>query len=392
MKYGLFFIASIILINSVAASSNPNIVALGNGADIDKELIYPGKIAEGPDGNIYVIDYKDYYIKVYASTGKYVRKLAGRGEGPGEAKRLTSFGFSTDNKSLFFTEFLTGHPWITFLDLQNHSNKTFKLNIPGMYGFTDAVMLPGGKFLLTMVESSFCKDMIEKKSRYFLYHIPYKLVIIDNTGSISKEIIYAKYAVSISMITDGADITIPFRPEFLWINTKDKIIFADGLSTKLKVMDYTGKLTAEIVTPLPEPGKVSGKDIETWRNNIKALPSYKEKTGAFSRSSKVIDFYNESVYEKKPNLTILSLTPDGNILMGGTWNGETKLKTYWLIDERGKLLYKGTLNAYDIRISKRYIFFKVLDEEENTVVKFILRTKSEKEDLQNIESGIRRAD
>ncbi len=240
MKYCLFFMALAVLISTIFATSTGNIIAIGTGDNISEELIYPGKIAEGPDENIYAVDYKDYYIKVYSATGKFIRKLAGRGEGPGEAKRMGTFGFSNNKKFLFFTEFLTGHPWITFLDLQGHFEKTFKLNIPGMYGITDAEMLNDEEFLLTIVESSFCKGMIEKKSNYFLYHTPQKLVIIDKNGSIRQEIVYAKYASSISMSSDGADINIPFKPEFLWVNSKDRIMFSDGLSTKLKLLNDDG--------------------------------------------------------------------------------------------------------------------------------------------------------
>lgn len=386
MKFILFFITLFILISSSFAAYIGDIIILGSEDNINGELIYPGKIIEGPDGNIYAMDYKDYYIKVYSPAGEYLRKFAGRGEGPGEAKRMGTFEFSPDKKYLFFTEFLTGHPWITFCDLQSSLNKIFKLNIPGMFGITDAVILNDGRFLLTIFESSFCKGMIEKKSNYFLYNIPQKLVIIDSNGSINKEIIYVKYASSVSMSNNGADINIPFKPEFLWINSKNKIIFSNGLSTKLKVIDYEGKLIGEIATPLPEPEKISKEDIEKWRNDIKAYPAYKEKTGAFAISSKAIDNYNGTIYEKKPNLSSLSLTPEENILIGGVWNKEKKLKTYWLIDEKGKLLSKVVLKAFDLKITQHYLFIKATDEDGNTIVKFMNRMKDEKEDIQNIEA------
>lgn len=48
------------------------------------ELIFPQQIAEGPDGNIYVYDQQDAFIKVYSPSGKFIRKIGGRGQGPGE--------------------------------------------------------------------------------------------------------------------------------------------------------------------------------------------------------------------------------------------------------------------------------------------------------------------
>ncbi len=46
------------------------------------------------------------------------------------------------------------------------------------------------------------------------------------------------------------------------------------------------------------------------------------------------------------------------------------------------------LNAYDLRITRHYILFKILDTDDNNVVKFIKRMKSEKEDLMYIETRL----
>ena len=84
----------------------------------DGMLIYPRQVEEGPDGNIYAYDLADAYIKVYSPEGKFLRKIGGKGQGPGEIQRPegASFGFTPDEK-LFFTEFFGGHPWITFMEL-----------------------------------------------------------------------------------------------------------------------------------------------------------------------------------------------------------------------------------------------------------------------------------
>ena len=63
---------------------------------MDEVLVYPGIYKEGPDGLIYVADFKDYYIKVFSPDGEFLRKFGGRGEGPGQIKRLGSFGFSPE--------------------------------------------------------------------------------------------------------------------------------------------------------------------------------------------------------------------------------------------------------------------------------------------------------
>jgi hypothetical protein len=82
------------------------------------ELISPREMKEGPDGNIYVYDQQEGTIKVYAASGKFIRKIGRQGQGPGEIQRIddVSFGFLPDKK-LYFTEFFGGHSWITVMEL-----------------------------------------------------------------------------------------------------------------------------------------------------------------------------------------------------------------------------------------------------------------------------------
>ena len=46
--------------------------------DGDGFLAYPRHAQEGPDGNIYVFDWSDFYIKVYSPEGKYLRRIGGK--------------------------------------------------------------------------------------------------------------------------------------------------------------------------------------------------------------------------------------------------------------------------------------------------------------------------
>lgn len=378
------FVLIIVVILIFMPSAGKDIIALKSD-DNSGDLVYPGKVEEGPNGNIYVADYKDYYIKVYSPEGKYLRRIGGKGEGPGEMKRMGSFGFAKDKKSLFFTEFFGGHRWITFIDLNGNFKKIFKLNIPGMYGILEGVMLSEDRFLLRINDSCYSNNMIEKKSNYFYYRIPQKLTIINNKGELEKEIIYRKYFSSISMVNNGADLTLPFRPKFLWIYYKNKIIFSDGLSTKLKVFNCDGIQIGDIATPLPEPEIVTEEDLEKWRNSIKESSAYKRSIGAYKISGKVIELYRKSIFEKKPNISNLTLTPDENILLGGVWSSRNKSKTYWLINKKGELLCKIRLNVLDLKISRHFIFLKIMDEDDNITVNFMKRQKNEKEDLQMIE-------
>ena len=61
---GLFIILIFLLITTIFTKTN-EVIILGKNQIV--ELIEPIKVKEGPDGNIYVFDLKDYNIKVYSA-------------------------------------------------------------------------------------------------------------------------------------------------------------------------------------------------------------------------------------------------------------------------------------------------------------------------------------
>lgn len=375
-----FFFTGLLVLLFFGLSPGKDIVTLE--AEGEGELIYPIQIEEGPDGNIYVSDVKDYYIKTYSPKGQYIRKIGGRGEGPGMMKRMGRFGFSLDKKFLFFTEFFNGHRWFTFTDLEGKYKKAFKLNIPGFFGILDTLMISENRFISRV--HFLDANRIKKKAHYFEYPSIKKLVILNEKGKIEKEIVCQDYVSSISMIGDGADITLPFPPVFLWAILKNEIVFSDGLSTNLSFLNYQGEKVAELKTSLPEPEKVTDEDLEKWRRDIKASSAYQQRRGMYRFSGKVIDLYTKSIFEKKPNISSLSTTPDGSILIGGR-TVENQSKSYWLINEKGKTLCEVVLKAQLVKITRHFIFLKTTDKDDNIYVSFMDRGESEGEGLRRLE-------
>lgn len=342
-------------------------------------LNFPRQVAEGPDGNIYVYDVADAFIKVYSPDGNFLRKIGGKGQGPGEVQREDglTFCFTPDGK-LFFTEFFGGHPWITLMELSGELYKVIKLDVKEFFGVANAVSLENGGFL---VEFAFM-GRPEKKKDYFLHCTPRELVHLDSQGRILSKIKRAEYLTRISFLDQGADMEIPFVPLFAWTPfTESMVLFSDGLSPKLYVYDYEGKLITEIKTPLPEPNKITQRELDDWRERRKE--SIMDKIW-YNRFGRVIEKYKKSIYEKIPNLGGLSLTPEGNILISGRLGDEDEERDYWLIDEEGKTLAHTRTDAYGIRISPHFIFFVSMDEEENISIHRLKRKGSEEEDLLGI--------
>lgn len=348
--------------------------------DGDGFLAYPRHVQEGPDGNIYVFDWGDFYIKVYSPEGKYLRRIGGRGEGPGEVQRAdgANFGFTPDG-NLYFSEYIRGHRWITFMELSGEFIKVLSPEIKQTFGISGSFPLRDGSFL---VQFSFMSAP-EMKKDYFLYKSPRLLARIDSQGKVVSEIIRTDYFSSISSIGDGGDSWLPYYPVFLWAPFRnDTVVFTDGMSRKFKVYDYQGKLIREIETELPRPDKVTSRDLNAWRTRRKELIAERNPSW-WQRFGRVVDKYKKSLYDK-PNVTGVSVTPDGNLVAAGPVHYEETEREYWLLDENGKILAQMRLAGAGIRITENFIFFSTLDEDENDLVHCVKRKGSEKEDFLGI--------
>ncbi|MGB2906449.1 MAG: 6-bladed beta-propeller [Candidatus Aminicenantaceae bacterium] len=345
------------------------------------ELIFPRQIAEGPDGSIYVYDQSDAFIKVFSAKGRYLRKMGGEGQGPGEIQRSdgVSFGFTPDDE-LFFTEFFNGHPWFTVLDLSGKLVRVIKLDQKERIGVSSAESLPDGRFLTKF--NWFIKPKQEKDYFYHIY--PQQIVLLDPSGAVLSRSKKAEYISRISYASQGADAPIPFTPAFAWCPFQnDTLLFSDGLSTKLQVYDFEGKLVKEISTPLPEPGKVTNSDLNAWRDNyIEMMKS--RSPDWFNRFGKVITNYKKSLYDKHPNLSELSLTPGGNIFITGARNEDNNVDTFWLLDSNGRELAAIKTGAQGVWIAPNFILYGMANEDDEVTVKALKRIGSEQEDLQRL--------
>ncbi len=343
------------------------------------ELVYPNQVEEGPDGNIYVYDALDAFIKVYTPAGKFVRRIGGEGQGPGEIQRAggVRFGFTPDDK-LYFTEFIGGHRWITVMELSGDLYETIKLQVHEVFGVSGSHPLRDGGYLVLFSYSS--EPRI--KDDYFLYQSPRELVRIDSQGKVVSRLKRTSHITRISYHDDGADSPIPFTPHFAWCPYKgETVLFTEGLDSNLYVYDYGGKLIRKIKTPLPEPEKVTGKDLDRWRERRR------ENIGDqmwYKRFGTVIEKYRKSVHDIKPNLSALFMTPEGNILISGTTEEGVEGVEYWLLDDGGKALVQGRTYSFGLRITRNFIFYGKRDAEENYSLYALKREGTEVQDLERI--------
>ncbi|MBW1902766.1 MAG: hypothetical protein JRJ20_14230 [Deltaproteobacteria bacterium] len=345
------------------------------------ELIYPRHIAEGPDGNIYIYDQSDAFIKVYSAEGRYLRRFGGEGQGPGEIQRKegVSFGFTPDEE-LFFTEAFNGHPWFTVLDLSGKLVRIIKIDLKERFGVSSAVCLPDGRYL-----TKFNTIAKPKQEKDYFYHIyPQQIILLDSTGAASSRSKRSEYISRISFESMGADAPVPFTPMFAWCHfQKNTLLFSDGLSTKLQVYDFEGNLLKEIATPLPEPRKVTNADLKSWRDRYAEMMRSRNPDW-FNRFGKVITNYKKSIYDKHPILSELRQTPGGNIFITGAQDEGNTVNTYWLLDSGGKKLATLNTRAQGVWIARNFMFYGLVNEDFEVKVKAFKRSGSEQEDLRKL--------
>jgi hypothetical protein len=378
-RAGIFVCLCILVFLAVLDSAGQDHFIIGT-EDGDGFLAYPRHIQEGPDGNIYVFDWSDYYIKVYSPEGKYLRRIGGKGQGPGEVQRAdgADFGFTPDG-NLYFTEFIRGHRWITFMKLSGEFIKVLPLDIKETFGIEDSYPLEDGGFLIQL---SFMGTP-EIKKDYFLYKSPDLLARIDSEGKVISNITRTEHFTRISSSGDGGDSPIPYTPVFQWIPYKEEtVIFADGMNKKFVVFDYEGNLVREIVTDLSEPDKVTSRDLNAWRTRREEL--YRDRNPAWwQRFGSVIEKYKKSLY-KKPNLSTIDRTFEGNILVSGPARYGEPERDFWLLDDKGKIMAHIRIAGLVEGISENFVFVESVDEEENVLVHCVQRKGSEKEDFLRI--------
>ena len=364
------------LVSCTLASAQEVIVLGGTGQG--GELGIPGGILEGPDGNIYVYDESDVFIKVFSPQGRFLRKLAREGQGPGEIQRRdgVSIGFTADGK-LFFTEYFRGHRWITCLQLNGELDKVLKIDLPGSFGVPDAVALPDGGFLAEFHVSG---EPVKQKD-YFLYKSPIKLSRLDKEGKIIAEIKKAEHLTRISSRPDGADSPIPYVPSFAWcLNKEGKVLFSDGQSTTIEVYDLNGKRLPVVQTQLPEPEKVRDKDLDRWREERKQS-TIERNPGWWHQFGSVVEKYTQSIYKFRPLIGGLASTPEGNILVSGSWDLENNSRDYWLLDGSGKITAQLKASAGRILLGKSFVFVVTSDADDNIKVSCLKRSGSDKDDF-----------
>ena len=370
MKKGfiLFCIITTLLFGNNSFTIEPN---------EDNFFINSKQILEGKNKQLYIFDRSNGFISVFDNQGKYLFRFAGKGQGPGEFLRSdgASFNFNIDKTNLYFTEFFNGNKRITSMNLDGSLLKTNKLNDDFKYGLLRTIPLYNGNYL---AEANSMYSSKKDGNRYLL-SLPYHLLIMDSTGTITNKLLTKNNVSRISKYQYGADLPIPFTPNFLWTYLKkDKIIyFADGKKNELSLYNLNGEEVRKIKLPFIKKKLVSKEDLKSWKKNY---IKYADKEW-FSKFGSVLRKYNKSIYKYKPCILELQSTPNGIIIVASVDNTNRDKILYWILDKQGNILNQFTLNGYDFNIFENYIIYKSYDDENGVIVHCFKRSKNEINDI-----------
>jgi len=252
-----------------------------------------------------------------------------------------------------------------------------KPQIKEFFGISRAVSLSGGNFL---AEFAFLGKP-EKEKDYFYHRSLREIAFLYGEGRILSRIKQTNHITRISYVHDGADSPIPFTPMFLWCPLDEKsVLFSEGFDTDIQVVDFSGKIVREIETSLPEPEKVTNKDLDEWRKQRREMIQSRDPDW-WARFGKVIDKYKKSIYPRKPIIWEINRTPGGRFLIASRIDRDRPRRGYWLMDKDGRQLLKVETAAWIMGISPNFIFLGHVDEEGIPSIKALIRRGSEEDDL-----------
>jgi len=345
------------------------------------ELIYPEKILEGPDQNIYVFDSADAFIKVFSPEGKFISKLGGKGEGPGQFKRAegADFGFTPRGGSIWFTEYFMGHPWMSFVDLEGKPGDFVHYKFTGFFGVPEAEIFRDGTIFIRVETPS---RSVKKGDIYYTGYRD-ELQILHRSGRADSTGIARESMSTISFIRDGGDIGIPFTPRFMWALTGNgNILFSEGTSADLVLYNRKGKKIRTIRVPIPAAAPVTKNDLDQWREGLKERFRNRDRSW-YKRFGSVIEKYDQSVHRYKPVIHRMDITPDDHIFLQCLTKKENTYE-YLLTDLTGKPLVRSRSDISRVVLSPNYIVFQTASDEDETELSVLKRNGTEKADLKII--------
>lgn len=264
-------------------------------SNLPAEAIFeiPNEITCDSEGNVYVLDKKANNIKIFNSSGKYVRTIGRRGRGPGEFNSPQHFTFAKDRLAIWDQRNFR----ICTISPEGKFLKSIKSSMMGTWPYK-LRSLPNGDIIIERLKLSFTDKPQDFSIEIFSPDLKLKKVFY------SKKVWPYKYSKIVSK-----SLPAPFYFYIYWDITPDgNIVMGFSEKNEIEIHDPFSGILFSFSHPY-EPVKVNERDKKEFFDGI-----------AFAidgRRASYPDVYrkNTEFPKFKPSFFNVLIDSQGNILV-----------------------------------------------------------------------------
>lgn len=303
---------------------------LSIGSEDDKNYFFyvVRDIAVDSEGNIYVLDARNYRIQKFNSNGKYLQTIGRQGQGPGEFQRPIQIRLDE----------LTGNIYVRDVPIDLHifeKSGTYARTVHFKNAFIDFAPMDHESFMAILLKGSE-KDLA---STHVLCQIDLNGEVIKTYAQFPYTMFMRKVGESVLSISTGFELAIS-------MSKLDRQTFLYGYSREyeLNVIDADGNVLYRIKKDEPRPSFTSKE-----RDNFKKIPVPENKPYFFS----ILNDSLGRIYLQR------------NYADGIRGRGPTDIrdKEIDLFSKDGYFLYKTILPANTCVIKDGFLYAYKIDEE-----------------------------
>lgn len=250
------------------------------------------------DGNVYACDYRANNIKIFDSSGKYIKTIGSKGQGPGEFNMPFKIAVSDDRLIVWdmmnsrLCAFTPDGEFINSVAISMLGAKPKKMR-----------SLPNGDVVIEL-EKIYYRELDKPQDRLIEIYSP---DLKSKMTMYTQQILRRKYRRIEGRRTG---IIQPFSPDVYWdVTPEGKIIIGYSKKYEIEIYESTGRKISSFVHSF-EPVKVTDKDKDIFFAGGVFNGGGTVKKSVSDRSSK----YREFPKYKPPYQRIL-IDSEGNILV-----------------------------------------------------------------------------
>jgi hypothetical protein len=314
----------------------------------------PRDLAFDASENIYVCDYRSHNIKVFDSSGKFMKTLGREGQGPGEFQGPYRISVAKDRIAVWELR----NRRISVLNLHGEHLKSIQILIGE--GRPDKIRpLPNGNFVFGMEKMNY--QDLDKPQEY--------TIEIYSPELENKKILYSQEIWQNRYIRapNFTNLPQPFAALVYWgVSPAGKIIVGFSDSYTIEVYDSEkGKLSS--FSHSYEPVKVTEQDKKQWFAGITS----RSTTGATKKGASDFLVKNTKFPKHKPPFQHIMVDGDGNLLVFPYKKNDIRnVKSFDAFNSQGKFISNVQIEGdvaflyYSwVKTRGNYIWFIEQDEE-----------------------------